>query len=529
MQLAWGFQHPRVEQSEWEVTEKQLSAEDKGRSSQSGKCAWLPPPPGPPGTPENDSMPDGAICAPGIVVELLVLISEVQISLGYPVKALRLCKWARHYAREARVDKGAAFADASLLASQIVAECPGLLKIAQLSDEEVQIGWEDPDDAISEAKFPECDAEARWQLITHLRMAALEQAEEQLNGLLSQDEGPLVEGIRSNILRPILRTLKGDLPAEGTGGLNQQGYTETVEGKQSGSEVWLPSALPVLHHITSCQPEEAYVEPPGCSLNCQTYVNLHDSSVERRLLMGLGVAEALQQQIGKEVEYSLLVGWASENLRAIGEPSPNLCVRVWIHQLRGFRMQVEQHLAATRGRLLRASSERVEEQNRAKGLDELVTNQLLGYFQMVIEAAAFVESYCCNDSRLQRELFSEALLLSVHMLTPLAQLLLKSASATEAYSPPLLHSKIASMKKVAIGGTQLCAAAFRQIDRQQHRPAFFNEGAELDTLLDSSNLQKPLIRLFLALHCSDGKVRDADETKGEGIQDTTLQPLSGGQ
>lgn len=513
LHLACGQGPPRIEQAKW----SEAGGETHDNEASHDELSWLPLPPTVIGAPGAPLPLQGAICAPAVVVELLVLLAEVQVSLGHPAKALRLCKWARHYAKEADIVNGVAFADASILASQLLAECPGLLVLAQIDDGKVNTCWGGTPEIVVRTDASERDAEARWDLITILAKETLYQAGGQRRSPPDQAGNTTLKADIADWTHRVTQSLSATPIMEKDNQSKKSNGHNLVEAQeQLAMGMRLPSALPVLHHLTWGDKEEACAGSPECNGNRQSCANLYDPWAQRRVGVLLDLAEALQHQTGKTAEYHNLVTLAGEGLRTLGEPSPPLCVRVWLHQLRGFRLQLEGQLALSGSTFLPLFVGSSDEDQQARALDRLMAEQLLRYFRVVMQVSTFVETYCANDMHLQKALFSEAVLLSVQILISSTQVLPQRALSLAAsplseqsYGPDLL-------KKAALEGAQLCMLALCQMEQQRQQTTCFGGVSDLDTSLDSYRCHKQLIRLFAALHNSYMGDRSIEEPINEG-------------
>lgn len=504
LQLSSGRLPPKVDQAKPSEISKLQEARAKVPSTFQEDLSWLPLPPEAPGIQSASPPVEGAVCLPGVVVELLVLLADVHVSMGQPTKALCLCKWARHYAKEAHVDGEVAFADASLLASQIVAECPVLLKLAQVDDGKVQLCQADVFEVHHSTDAPEADAAAQWGLISGLRTDALKQAEMHLQKNFLSELGfsgkpdararnsPATEGL-------------SDIPV---GKKDNRRVGQALAGAQDlpGAPLWQPATMPKLHHLDSRMERS-----PGEDSTCKDHRNLFNNWNQRRAALLLGLAEAFKHQPGKTAEYYNLVALAGQQLRWLGEPSPPLCARVWLHQLHVYRLQQEMQLG----------SRRIPESNDTSGVeaaaaaDGLATQQFLRYFQIVVKVAAFIDRYCGSDLYLHRTLFSEALLLSIQMLA-LSKLLVSQMQPPSPADDSNEQADENMLKRVAFQGAQLCMLALFQIEQQRQLTPYQLKGADLDATLHALRCLKPLIRLFLATRSSYFDGGASDDSFGEG-------------
>ncbi|CDI87956.1 WD domain, G-beta repeat-containing protein, putative [Eimeria praecox] len=494
------------------------------------ELSCLPVPPSAPGMPANLVPVEGAICAPAAVVELLVLLADVLIATGQPTKALCLCKWARYYAKEAHLQRGAAFSDASLLASHILAECPALLKVAQTEDSKVISCWEtDPLDGISTSVDSEIDANALWGLIANLRRDALLQQNAETQQRIRSSTSTTNSSSNND---------SNSAPFKGDASLRihcvqEASAADPVTADDSGEEInkqkrpqrltavdlWRPAALPTLHHLYR---EERTSEAPAAK---EESLNLYDPRNRRKASLLLQLAEAVQHQPGQTAAYFNLVQLAGGQLQRLGEPNPPLCARVWLHQLHAFRLQLELHLQQRQLLLLQRQEQQLQlgsagepveaaesrkEEDQLAALDGLMTEQLLRYFKTVVQIAAFVDTYCGSDLYIHRELFSEALLLSVLMLSISKQLPAQSAAASASGRGG--ESEESMLKRASFRGAQLCMLALCHIERQRQRTAYQMNNTELETTLQSARCPKPLIRLFAALGHSYNSGKSGNET-----------------
>ncbi|KAL8447787.1 hypothetical protein Emed_004082 [Eimeria media] len=409
-----GWEHQSFGQSRWPESEEQQAPNVLQIPANPEEMHWFPKPPAAAGVFEYKNIGNDGICAPGTVVELLVALAIAQIALGHPLKALRLCKWARHYARESKVDKGFGFVEASLIASHILAECPDLLSVARLNDAEVRHNCRNTEEASMTAAEPEPEAEERWQLVTKLRCEALQRAEEYPNDAMFHWKDLTMSVDHSQSIHQLLQRVTAETVHD------KETSKDANEAKANYDnpipDVWQPSALPKLHQLKGFNVENICSENTKASEVDKDYINLHDPCSHQKVALRLEIAEALQHQKGKAAEYSVLIESAASILRTIGEPSPILCARLWIHQLRIYRLNMERQLMRTKEKDLAAHAELCEKTDPEKPLDILMTEQLLRYFRMVMLAAKFIESFCRNDRHLQKSLFTEAVLLSIQIL-----------------------------------------------------------------------------------------------------------------
>lgn len=504
LQLSSGRVLPKLDQAKPSEISKLQEAKAKVPSTFQEDLSWLPLPPEAPGIQSASPPVEGAVCLPGVVVELLVLLAGVHISMGQPTKALCLCKWARHYAKEAHVDGEVAFADASLLASQIVAECPVLLKLAQVDDGKVQLCQADVFEVHHSTDAPEADAAAQWGLISGLRTDALKQAEMHLQQKSLSELG--FSG------KPDARA-RNSPPTEGLSDIpvgkkdnGRVGPTRASAQDLPGAPLWQPATIPKLHHL-----DFKMERPPGEDSTCKDHRNLFNNWNQRRAALLLGLAEAFNHQPGKTAEYYKLVALAGQQLRWLGEPSPPLCAQVWLHQLHVYRLQQEMQLGSRR---IPESNDtgRVE---AAAAADGLATQQFLRYFQIVVRVAAFIDRYCGSDLYLHRTLFSEALLLSVQMLA-LSKRLVSQMQPQSPADDSSEQANEAMLKRVAFQGAQLCMLALFQTEQQRQLTPYQLKGADLDATLHALRCLKPLVRLFLAMRSSYFDGGASDENFGEG-------------
>ncbi|KAL8424534.1 hypothetical protein Efla_005640 [Eimeria flavescens] len=523
LQLACGQNGTDLSQMEWPQSQGLLAGEDRDALIQIKETSWFPLPPAVAQIPDPTSFAGSAVRAPCKVVELLVLLSEVQISLGHPLKALCLCKWARHYARKSKVERSAAFAHASLLASKVLMECPNLLEVARISDAEIRSCYKNTKDTNITALEAESQADERWQLAAQLNKEALQQAEGHTTESADHSAAQLAEPLRFD-------KHFCNVPSQ-VANQTRDTVSNSRDGIHDGSiaEAWNFSKLPNLHHLKRCNFKETHLRGSTGDGQASRYVNLHDPSTHLKAALQLEVAEALQHVNGKAPEYSSFVLSAAEHLRMIAEPCPMLCSRVWVHQLRAFRLLLESHLADTKGENLMACTRSDKDQEFATFLDIAMTEQLMQYFRLIVDASKFVETFCGNDLHLQTTLFLEALLLSIQILAAPNRLLLLSALSTEAPTPHLQGEEPALIKKAALGGAKFCIVALRQLNRQRRQAGLRLEAAELDTMATFQRFQKPIVRLFLALRQLDMVGASSDESNGEDrlTCETALRVLEG--
>ncbi|KAL8273566.1 hypothetical protein Esti_002493 [Eimeria stiedai] len=512
LKQACGWGHESFGQSRWPDSEEQEFANAKGIPDHSEETHWFPEPPAAAGVFECNNIVKDGICAPGAVVDLLVALAKAQIALGYPLKALRLCKWARHYARGSKVDKSIGFAHASLLASQILADCPDLLSVARLNDAEVRHNCRSTEEIPMRAAEPETEAEERWQLVTQLRTEAL-QAEYHLSGPMFYWKDSTLRADHSQSNQQLLPRVSGE-PIQDKETLKEADESKGKCDNQITS-VWQPSALPKLYQLTGSNVDVFCSEDPNAGDLHQNYINLHDPSVHREVALRLEIAEAVQHQMGKVAEYSNIIQSAALLLRTIGEPSPVLCARLWIHQLRVFRLNMESRLMRTWETDFASHAESCDKTDLEKPPDILMTEQLLRYFRMVMHATRFIEAFCRNCRRLQKSLFTEAVLLSIQILAAPRQLLLRSACASTALVSRLHDDALDLVKKAALGGVQFCISALQQLSQQQRLAGPRSGAPELHSLLDAPHVAKPLVRLFLALRDWDVNCASIEETSSE--------------
>lgn len=469
---------------------------------------WLPLPLSAPGASEIPTIPENVIYAPGAVAELLVLQAEVQVSLGHPMRALRLCKWARHYARDTHVELGAAFAEASILASQILAECPELLALAQIDDGKVCSSWQDSQEVVISADATEADAETRAQIIVTLRKDALKHS-----CRITMDSET------AELTHTPIQNLPRNLP-DGSGSQadrHKLNKTNRNVALSAEADYYVRLELPVLHHLKDC--EDIGVSARDTLRSNTSLANLYEIGAQRRTALLLDLAEALQHQTSSTAEYQNLVALAGKQVAHLAEPSPSLCVRVWLHQLRGLRLELEGQLESGQsvGCFLRIGGS--EDQHPASSPHKILAVQLSGYFRLVMLVAAFVDTYCGNNLRLQRALFSEGLMLSVQLLAFLPQFLLETTASQGASSSSSLNDCIGMFKKAAFGGAQLCMLALCLLEQHRQQTSWMEKRPELDAPLDSLRFHKPCVRLFQAFQSSYFAAKNADETISEGIEE----------
>ncbi|XP_026192682.1 uncharacterized protein LOC34623187 [Cyclospora cayetanensis] len=468
------------------------------KNEESSHChtlSWLPHPPHTPGTHVTSPLEEGAICAPLIAVELLVLLAEVYISMGYPVKALAICKWARYYAKEARVDDGAAFADACMLASQVLKECPGLLRQAKTECSKIKEFWEEDVEGSHWTEGSESDAGAHWSLIMQLTAEALQRTERQLYCLPSS----------AHRVSPHCGKAPQDKPPtciySNKVGEKDNGHdckTKTSPWVQDNPEtsIWLPSALPLLPHL-DCHKEVACVK----QCECKSTQKLYNPWSQRRAAQLVELAESLPHH-NNAFEYYNIVTMAAEQLSILGEPNPLLCVHVWVHQLRCFRQQMEEQLLSNQKPCVPIKIGCSKEDCHVSAFDRMLTEQLLGFFRLVKKATNFVDAYCGNDWILQRLLFSEALLFSVQMLALSKHLGQDTSQASGSPNPSNGSKEDTLLKMAALGGINLTMLALCQVEAKRHLKRHIEKADELGASLDSSRCPKPLIRLFIAIQNS---------------------------
>ncbi|KAL8453332.1 hypothetical protein Emag_001923 [Eimeria magna] len=512
LKQACGWGHESFGQSRWPESKEQQSADVLEIPAHPEETHWFPEPPAAAGVLEYNRAGKDGICAPGAVVELLVALAKAQIALGHPLKALLLCKWARHYARESKVDKGLGFADASLIASQILADCPDLLSVARLNDAEVRRNCRSTEEAPTRAAEPEPEAEERSQLVIKLRCEALQRAEDYSNDAMFHEKDSTARADHSQSIHQVLQRVLAEA-------IHDKETSEDADESKANYDnpiidVWQPSALPQLHQLRGCNVENICSEDPNGDELDQDYTNRHDPCAHQKVALRLEIAEALQHRKGKAAEYSILIESAASIVRTIGEPSSILCARLWIHQLRIFRLNMERQLVRTKEEDLATHAEACGKTDFEKAPDILMTEQLLRYFWMVLLAATFVETFCRNDRHLQKSLFTEAVIFSIQILAAPCQLLLKSAFTTALVSRA--HNEgLDLVKKAVLGGLQFCISALQQLGQQQRQAGPRPDAPELNSLLDSPQVAKPLARLFLALRDWDMDSAGIDETNSE--------------
>lgn len=507
-------------------------------SLKSDELSSLPVPPSGAGTAASLLPAAGAICAPPAVVELLVLLADVLVATGQPTKALCLCKWARYYAKEAHLERAAAFSDASLLASQIVAECPALLKVAQTEDVEVIACWRtDPLDDGTASGDSEGDAGVLWGQVASLRRDALLQQQAQAQHSNRNSNRSSNNGTSNSLTSKADTSLRRHCVREG---ISQTDIAAAADGQQeiakqkqpsiqsqglTACELWQSSALPTLYHLNKPEERSGDASPAKGE-----YLNLYDPKNQRKAVLLLELAEAVQHQPGQTASYFSLVQLAGEQLQRLGEPNPPLCVRVWLHQLHAFRLQLElqlqQHqlllqrqqqdlLVGPADHPVETTDSNVKAEDQTLRLDVMLTGQLLRYFKTVVQITAFVDTYCGSDLYLHRELFSEALLLSVLMLAASKQLAAQATSGASALGRCDDRGD-ELLKRVSFRGAQLCMLALCAVENQRQRTAYQMNNAELETTLQSVRCPKPLVRLFASLFHSYNSEKCNNEVSVEG-------------
>ncbi|KAL8433110.1 hypothetical protein ACSSS7_004133 [Eimeria intestinalis] len=524
---ACGWRHESFGQSGWPESEKHQSAKVTEFPAHPEEAHWFPEPPAAAGVLEYNNAAKDGICAPGAVVESLVALAKAQIALGHPLKALRLCKWARYYARKSKVEKSVGFAHASVLASEILADCPDLLSVARLNDAEVRHNRSSAEEAPIKAAESEPEAEERWQLVTQLRTEALQQAENHSHrAVFYWEDSTMRLNHSQSSQQPPQRA-----SAERIHDKESLKDADELKGEFDNliTDVWHPSALPNLHQLMGCNVEESFFEDSETSESSQRYVNLHDPCAHPKVALRLEIAEALQHQKGKVAEYWSLIHSATSILRTIGEPSSILCARLWVHQLRIFRLNLETQLMRMKDKGFAAHAKSCGKEDLEKSPDILMTEQLLRYFWMVMHASTFIGAFCRNDRHLQEGLFTEAVLLSIQILAAPCQLLLKSAFFTKALNSRMRDDGLHLAKKAALGGVQFCISNLQQLGQQPRQPGPRPDAPELHAVLDSPQIAKPLVRLFLALRDWVVDCTNNDEINSEDrmTYGTALRVLDG--
>ena len=509
----------------------------------------------------------GVICAPAAVLDLLVLLAKVLIARGEPSKALCLTKWVRYYAKEVKLEEDNSFITACLLYSYILVECPALLRIAEIDDSKINSCWGERD--ILQTLPEETTAanhSAVWRRIALLRKEALLQLSSSSNsssskyGFLLNPEASL----RGPYPQDAAAAADSAAAAAATTADNNHQKTNKQnrplllqQHEVEVAELWRSLTLPPLHHLI--REEERSSSPAAAAASAAAAataatLNLHDAKNEQKAVLLLEFAEALKHQTPQTAAaYLQAVCSTGDTLRSIGEPNPFLCVRVWLHQLHAFRLQLEQqqqqqkllllqqHLllqraaataraAAPAAAAAAASPEGERGEGVCGSVEEIITEQMLQYFKTVMRILIFIDKYCCCSLHLLRELFSEALLLAVLMLAISKQLAAAEAAAASDAAPPAAAAAAAAvgggggeksgsgslLARVLFRGIHLCMLCLCLTERLRQQSAFTLNKTTKEMQMQNTKCPRPLLRLFASLIRSFTMERNALNLSNEG-------------